>query len=153
MTRADLEERFWSKVEKTDECWNWTGNTSRGYGRFAESHTHFVQAHRFAYELIRGSIPAGLVLDHLCRNRRCVRPEHLEPVTLRENVLRGDGPTAQRARQSHCIQGHSLDDAYVTQEGYRQCRTCRNQPVICIECGKSMHRESIKRHRRLMHGR
>src|SRR3954468_18429534 len=85
--RADNSaERFWAKVEKTAECWNWTGYTlSSGYGRFrgrraGNDTASKVLAHRFSYELLIGPIPPGLVLDHLCRNTSCVNPAHLEPV-------------------------------------------------------------------------
>lgn len=85
LTRA---ERFWSKVEKTDGCWLWTSTTNEnGYGRFSIKR-RFVSAHRLAYEMTVGPIPDGLTIDHLCRVRSCVRPEHLEAVTLQENCLR-----------------------------------------------------------------
>ena len=82
-------ERFWAKVKKTDGCWLWTGwKNDRGYGNFEVDSTRTVKAHRFAYEVLVGPIPDGLTLDHLCRNPSCVNPEHLEPVTLRENIMR-----------------------------------------------------------------
>lgn len=84
-------------------------------------------SHRVAYELAKGPIPPGLQLDHLCRNPRCCNPEHLEPVTCRENVLRGVGIPAQRARMTHCDRGHELTpENIVPSAGYRRCRTCYN---------------------------
>lgn len=87
-----LEERFWEKVEKRgpDECWEWGGTVADGYGRFREGGfgSSPVRAHRVAYKLLVGPIPEGLVLDHLCENRGCVNPAHLEPVTNRENLRR-----------------------------------------------------------------
>ena len=81
---------FWSRVEKTaDGCWLWTSTIVwNGYGQFRIDNRR-VYAHRFAYEQVNGTIPAGLDLDHLCRVRRCVNPAHLEPVTRRENLRRG----------------------------------------------------------------
>jgi len=90
-------ERFWSKVEKTVSCWLWTASTRRGYGQFVINNKP-TPAHRFAYEQLVGDIPRGLQLDHLCRVRNCVNPEHLEPVTSRENILRGEGICAVAAR-------------------------------------------------------
>lgn len=116
--------RFWEKVDTSGDCWTWLGYRSRnGYGQFGVG-GRVVGAHRFAYEDKVGPIPAGLHIDHLCRNPSCVNPEHLEPVTVRVNVIeRATGPFADRARQTHCVHGHSLDDAYVS-TGRRQCRTC-----------------------------
>jgi excisionase family DNA binding protein len=84
MTRA---ERFWSKVDTSGQCWQWTAGMCGPYGRFRDDNGP-VPAHRFAYEQARGPIPAGLTIDHLCANKRCVRPEHLEAVTSVENVRR-----------------------------------------------------------------
>jgi len=82
--------RFWARVEVTKTCWLWTGSRSRdGYGKFEPATSVFYKAHRFAYETVVGPIPEGLTLDHLCRVRRCVNPDHLEPVTNQENLLRG----------------------------------------------------------------
>lgn len=84
--------------------------------------------HRLAWEEVRGPIPAGLVIDHLCRNRACYRIDHLEVVTQRENILRGEGATAVHARKTQCPQGHpySGPNLYVEPStGKRRCRTCR----------------------------
>jgi len=85
-----------------------------------------MAAHRFAYEALVGPIPEGLKLDHLCRNRACVNPDHTEPVTDRVNTLRGFGPTAMNARATHCSEGHEFTDenTYLNQSGSRVCLTC-----------------------------
>lgn len=95
------EKRFWAKVDVGD-CWEWTATRHpQGHGMFTPPQSNPVYAHRFAYELLVGPIPPGLTLDHLCRNRGCVNPDHLQPVTQRVNVLRGDAPAARTAeRQS-----------------------------------------------------
>ena len=126
MTKTPVE-RFWPKVAKSDACWEWTaGLDSKGYGAFRLSTNKRIVAHRFAYEILVGPIPEGLQLDHLCRNRRCVNPEHLEPVDNRTNTLRGEGPTAQHARKTHCCHGHELDagNVRVSRAGARICLTC-----------------------------
>ena len=87
---ATPEGRFWAKVDRSGSCWLWLAATSHGYGTF-QSNGKLVRAHRYAYELLVGPIPGGLVIDHLCRTTACVNPEHLEPVTQRENLLRGAG--------------------------------------------------------------
>ncbi len=121
-----VEQRFWGMVEKRgeDECWPWTGTSSGGYGNFEKR-----PAHRWAYEMMVGPIPIGLEPDHLCRTRICVNPKHLELVTHKENVLRGDGLTAQNASKTHCLYGHPFDplNTYHKPVGGRGCRTCMRE--------------------------
>ena len=118
-------ERFWPHVEKTETCWLWTGYIKpNGYASFYPGggrHVYKVYAHRFAYEMLAGPIPEGLEIDHLCNVRHCVNPDHLEPVTYRENTDR------RVDRKTHCKNGHPFDDAnsYLWR-GNRYCRACRN---------------------------
>ena len=124
--------RFWTKVEFTDTCWLWTAKClPNGYGRFrigslADGTRDEAYAHRWAYEFCIAPIPSGLTIDHLCRVRHCVRPDHLEPVTQQINNLRSDGPSGAHARATHCIHGHPFteDNTYVRPQGWRECRTC-----------------------------
>ena len=134
-----MAERFWEKVNKqgpTPEqapglgaCWVWRGAIHGGYGNFSVGQGRFQGAHRVAYELLVGPVPD--TLDHLCRNPACVNPAHLEPVTNRENILRGTGFAATYAKATHCKSGHEFtleNTAYRTRpEGGRCCRTCRQQ--------------------------
>jgi len=124
------EERFWAKVDKTETCWLWMGGRNNGYGYFRLGGTGGPRAyaHRFAYEQLIGPVPDGLQLDHLCRVRHCVNPAHLEPVTSRENCLRGESLQAANAQKTHCPKGHLYDAAntWITAEGWRACRTCQN---------------------------
>lgn len=120
--------RFWAKVRKSDACWLWTGGVdSGGYGQFRVDSSRKIVAHRFAYESLIGAIPPGLQLDHLCRVKTCVNPEHLEPVTGRVNTLRSDGPTARHARQTHCVNDHPFDElnTYWRTPTQRECRACK----------------------------
>lgn len=90
--------RFWAKVDKGPDCWLWTGCVVNRYGQFKTNGQQF-QAHRWAWEELRGPIPDGLVLDHLCRRPLCVNPDHLEVVTQRENIRRGNSPIAAYMRE------------------------------------------------------
>lgn len=125
---ASVLERFNSKYEEDENgCWVWIGAMSSvGYGRFKVS-GRLVSPHRWSYENFVGPIPENLVIDHLCRNRRCVNPQHLEAVSHRENVLRGIGPTAFNARKTHCPSGHLLSgpNLYLTPQGRRACFECQ----------------------------
>lgn len=138
--RRSLAERFWAKVNKNGPvpehrpdlgpCWLWTGGRNgNDYGRIHKGGPSgpgaMIYAHRVAWEFCIGPIPPGMEPDHLCRNHGCVNPAHLEPVTHRENVLRGTAPSARGARRTHCPQWH----AYTRQNtkrsgGKRGCRTC-----------------------------
>lgn len=161
-----LLDRFWTRVEKTDTCWNWTGALNaegeKGYGviwfRNAQEYVH-----RLAFELLVGPIPKGRTIDHLCRNRKCVRPEHLRAVSLRENVLSSTGISAVNWQKTHCLQGHPFteENTWVNpKDGSRHCRSCgrakareyyrkkkgipldaplhtRSQVDVACECGES----------------
>lgn len=121
------QERFWAKVDRRgpDDCWEWQANVTAppplGYGRFWAGHAGGILAYRYAYQLLVGPIPNDLQPDHLCRNRLCVNPAHLELVTLRENILRGEGVGAKNARKQRCIRGHELK---LIANGTRYCPTC-----------------------------
>ena len=121
-----VDPRFWDKVEKGPGCWNWSGRVGRkGYGQFGNGRSRSTLVHKIAYEAIRGPVPDGLELDHLCRNRRCVNPDHLEPVTHRENVLRGDGLAAKNARKTLCFKcGATLGGENAVSTKDRSCRRC-----------------------------
>jgi hypothetical protein len=117
-------------VDHGTGCWLWpTVNARTGYGsvRVGGRTSRMALAHRVSYELHVGPIPEGRQLDHLCRNRACVNPAHLEPVTAQINVLRGEGLAAANAVKTHCVVGHPLTGAnlYVCPRGTRKCRACR----------------------------
>ena len=119
---------FWERFTPGPGCWEWQGRRDRdGYG--ISKGRGQTSAHRLSWVLHRGSIPGGMTVDHLCRNRACVNPDHMELVTARENTLRSDAPTAQHARQTQCVNGHEFSEAntriVVNSRGTaRYCRAC-----------------------------
>jgi hypothetical protein len=126
--------RFWAmtKLPDANGCLVWTGpSNGNGYGklRLGGRAGRGFFAHRFAYTALVGPIPDGLVLDHLCRNRSCVRPDHLEAVTQRINSLRGESPAAYHAVKTHCPAGHAYDEAntHISKRGSRSCRACHRE--------------------------
>ena len=138
--RRDPMESFVEKVAiMPDGCWPWTAHTTGcGYGYFYDPAVQRKEvAHRWAYKAVVGPIPEGLDLDHLCRVRHCVNPDHLEPVTRRENLLRGIGLPAQRAKQTHCKRGHEFTsvNTYITGRGERHCRTCGRERKAAERAG------------------
>jgi hypothetical protein len=115
-------ESFWALVDKTESCWLWRGHTHRsGYGQLGY-HRKAWKAHRLAFTLAGGHLIDGLELDHLCRNRGCVRPDHLELVSHGENVRRAF------VLKTHCRNGHPYEGNLIVDKaaGARRCRTCRN---------------------------
>ena len=128
-SNAVVVRRFLRKVRISETgCWEWHGYVNyRGYGE-ATSFEDETSAHRVAYTLFVGRIPDQLHIDHLCRNPRCVRPDHLEAVTCRVNILRGIGPTAINAAKTSCIYGHPFDEKNTgRQAGGRECLECRKR--------------------------
>lgn len=139
--------RFWAKVDKNGPvgihsqtgidlgpCWLWMGaRDGNGYGNVRVS-KRYRRAHIVSFELVRGPVQPGLVLDHLCRTSNCVNPCHLEPVTQRVNLHRGTGPVAVNARKTHCVRGHSLSGtntyvAYGPSGPKRRCRACHRNDM------------------------
>jgi len=104
--KKSIVDRFWERVEKTNNCWLWKNKPNkRGYSTLSHNGKNLL-AHRFSYELKHGPIPARMVIDHLCRNRTCVNPDHLEIVSNKENILRVESISAKNAKKTHCPQGH-----------------------------------------------
>ena len=129
--------RFWQYAERGDGCWKWLGRRhSAGYGVISVDGQECL-AHRISYELAIGTIPFGLEIDHLCRNRMCVRPDHLEAVSHRENVRRGPSETMRLFRSGKCKQGHQ--------------RTSDRVGKACLEC-LSIHNRLVVERRRLVNG-
>ena len=144
------DERFWGRVEKSEACWEWIGRKDRdGYGVFSMGRDN-VRAHRWFYERFVAAIPAGLVMDHLCRDRACVNPCHLEPVTNHENLLRGEGVAARSASRTSCPRLHEYA---LRGDGTRYCPTCHRERErirratgstmwTCWTCGRTVANKS-----------
>lgn len=149
--KGDSLERLMAKIQITPSCWIWKGQIRRdGYGNFRMYGKTF-KAHRASYILHVGEIPAGLEIDHLCRNRTCVNPKHLEPVTKMVNFLRGESPPLINIFKTHCPKGHPYDAAntYIypvrtrrrgnhsrKANGGRYCRACNRQRVAEYQARK-----------------
>jgi len=133
-TPKDLDSPCWDVkgLRMFDDCWLHPGpQNGKGYVRMRFNGSRDKQlAHRVVYEYIKGPIPSGLQLDHLCRVRNCVNPEHLEPVTAKENILRGIGVSAINAKKRFCKRGHEFTIENTirvpSRPGIRQCRICEN---------------------------
>lgn len=144
--------RFIKKVNMGANCWTWVAAIANtGYGVMNDG-THVVGAHRLSILFSGIDIPQGMHVDHLCRNRPCVRPSHLEVVTPRENTMRSNCPSSRNSKKTVCSEGHSFDDrnTYIRKSGARQCRICsqnrnakrrsiargsRIESIVCQECG------------------
>lgn len=129
-----VEERFWRRVAKTEDgCWEWLGGCDKdGYGQMSvrrNGKQKCYRAHHLAYSFSRTPIPAGAQLDHLCKNPRCVRPEHLEVVAPSENNARSSSPSALNAKKTHCVHGHefSASNTRIDKHGHRRCRICDSE--------------------------
>ena len=138
------EERWWAKVEKQpDGCWLWTGGLDKmGYGQFhtqSDGKRRNHRAHRYGYELLVGPIPGGVEPDHLCRVHACVNPGHLDLVTHRVNVQRGDAGKAKAAR-THCPRGHEYTPENTGTDSRRPGR-------VCVACRRELGRERGRRYR------
>lgn len=128
--RKPIERRLFDKFTIGDGCWEWKGARQKGYGAIgAGGKTGGVlRAHRVIYEWLVGPIPEGLDLDHLCRNRSCVNPSHLEPVTRRENLMRADTLPARNTAKTHCPRGHEYNEenTYIQIKAGSRMRSCKN---------------------------
>lgn len=123
---------FWRLVDigESAACWEWRGGSASGYGypRFSIDGRQ-QYAHRLAYEFRNGPIPNGYEVDHLCRNKLCMNPRHLEAVPPLVNLARNESPASVNGRKTHCIHGHEFtpENTTLRKDGSRQCRTCRRK--------------------------
>lgn len=140
MKARPVMERLMAKVVKdpVTGCWNWMGSTKgAGYGNIGvgkRPNMKSVRTHRVTYEHFVGPVPSGMELDHRCRNRRCCNPDHLRPMTHRENVLIGTSPIAEHANKTHCIRGHPLGE-----------RGTGGEERICLVCARKRAAEQRER--------
>lgn len=162
---AALEDRFLDKISVGYEngCWEWQGAKSVGYGKImtqAQPIPVLVGAHRISYELFRGKIPDGLYIDHLCRNRACVNPSHMETVTNRENIRRTPR-IAQRAKEMTCAHGHDLKEWGVLrvdprttdpESGYYRCKLCSRENALAYHYKNRDERVALMASRRRKRG-
>jgi len=149
-TKRDPAERFWEKVNKNGPapaerpglgpCWIWeAGKTAQGYGGFHPTKYELELAHRWSFKYHGGELEPAYVVDHLCRNRTCVNPAHLEQVTNEENLRRGRGYRLSNGMDDHCINGHR----------YTEINTYRNPndltDIRCRQCARERDRTRVKR--------
>lgn len=124
MRGKPLEERFWRLVDKTEDCWMWTGHKNpEGYGNFANKGVTW-KAHRLAYTLVVGEIPEDMTLDHDCNNPPCVRPDHLQPMSRVDNVMKGNGACVRNRDKTHCKYGHEFIAGISHGRPCRVCKVC-----------------------------
>lgn len=149
------QERFWVKVNKDGPlpnienwslgpCWLWIAQLDAfGYGRLFHSPNRSTLAHVISWEIVNGSVPNGLELDHLCRVRHCINPVHLEAVTQLVNCMRGNGRMARQARATHCVHGHPFDEVnteyYIDPQNFRVHRIC----LTCRQLNNLRHRTKV----------
>jgi hypothetical protein len=134
MTATDWMDKLglWFVPEPNTGCWLWFRCTlANGYGQLGSSGRRYY-AHRLSYELLVGTIPDGLTIDHLCRTRCCVNPSHMEVVTIKVNTNRGFSPPALNSRKTHCINGHEFNESNTAHWkgwdlGKRRCRECHRE--------------------------
>lgn len=142
-------ERFFSKIEvsRNTKCWSWTDHLEYGYGVFSVRGTIF-RAHRFAYLIFNGQIPKNLIIDHLCRNRKCVNPDHLEAVTNKINLERGIPSYTTRNKRTHCKKGHPISGRNAlarSDGGSTRCRLCtRNRYKMQYRIKKELHEPRVR---------
>jgi len=134
--RIAPETRFFRFVTEDGGCWTWTGTKNGGYGQFWDGFGR-VYAHRWVYEFFVAPIPDGLTIDHLCRNRACVRPDHLDPVPMKVNVHRSDAVSVQFIGITHCKHGHEFTETNTIRvpKG-RKCRACANRRTAAYKARK-----------------
>ena len=136
------EKDFWSKVKKTKSCWNWKKSLRNGYSVFHIPGLNSGYGHIFSYILLVGKIPDGLVIDHLCRNRGCVNPKHMELVTLGENSLRGLSLPAINLKKKVCVNGHEF-----SKENTLLMKDYRGNFRRCKECNRTRARNWMRKNR------
>jgi len=141
-TSATFVERLFSKVDASGDCWEWTGALNKGYGVIGRGArgSGTIEAHRAVWELLAGPIDDGLQIDHLCRNRRCCNPDHLEPVTADENKRRGHSVASLHRLRGTCPQGHPKDGVTRRKNGtsHRYCKTCaRTRRLAAYYAGRA----------------